>query len=94
MLRLRSKPLCGLAQKKKYSFMNRTHPHVPIDFFKDRGWALSYFSPSGRVKGLERMPAVEFGRSNVVGIRQCNRCGSTIEVGEDELDSGFNYDGK
>ena len=29
-----------------------------------------------------------------VGIRQRNRCGSTTEVGEDELDSGFNYDGK
>jgi hypothetical protein len=40
------------------------------------------------------MLAVELGRSNVVGIRQRNRCGSTIEVGEDELDSGFNYDGK
>jgi hypothetical protein len=29
-----------------------------------------------------------------VGIRQRNRCGSATEVGEDELDSGFNYDGK
>ena len=29
-----------------------------------------------------------------VGIRQRNRYGSATGVGEDELDSGFNYDGK